>query len=962
MKSQILIASMLAMLAASPCLPAAADGDARLNDVFFVDSQRGWAVGDRGTILHTDDAGQHWRPQESGVDCSLRSVSFVNEQLGWAAGGLTRPYTHLSAGVLLNTRDGGKTWTRDPNLFLPALRKVGFSDNRRGWAVACRSSIFSGGVFTTEDGGRNWRPLAGDAAAGWLGGHFLGPRIGLLAGPNGSAALVRGGQIESLRGDGFELRSFTDARLLSPTDGWLVGEGGLVRRLTDQPPPASATESSALVGGATLVPPGTLGGYFAKVIRHFDFVALAVRGPDCWIAGDPGTLVFHSADAGRTWQGFATGSAIPLRAITFADPQHGWAVGELGVILATSDGGRTWRRQDGGGSRAALLCVAAEPDDVPLELIARVSGSEGYRTAVLALGRRDVEIAPRDDVPLADRLHEAVVGVGGSAAKLAWQFPLRQPGLRAGQQQILDAWDRLGEGHGLDQLRARVVQAIRTWRPAVVVVGNALDEDDNPLSLLVRQAVTQAVSDAANPKAFPNQIADAGLTPWRTARLFAAAPPEGRGAIEVVTSQFSPALGRSLEDAAAEPRGLLRDQYSSSPRTIRFRPPGGGAAEGGQRDFFTGLAIPLASESRRALPPPPLERLDAMQRAARRRRQAEAIIAMAARNGGAAEQLLAQIDTLTADLDPEGAGQLFYHLADHYSRSGRWPLAAEVFEAMVERYPQHPLCPLAFQWLMRYYSSTEVSRRLGQDASQQAKWRTRALALGQQIERRHFEWFGQPGVRFPLATAYRALGQTRQAEKLYQAVGRNGGRDAWWACAQAELPSNDAKGRPVKSRLVCVRATERPHLDGRLDDPVWRKAKSAALRSAQGDDERWPATVMLAYDDEFLYLAMDCRKNVPGAPPSPPADAQASTEPAADPATAERRDNGKASDEDARPTPPTLRPRDADLAAQDRVEMFLDIDRDYATYYYLAVDHRGWTFDRCWDDATWDPAWFVASQ
>ena len=42
--------------------------------------------------------------------------------------------------------------------------------------------------------------------------------------------------------------------------------------------------------------------------------------------------------------------------------------------------------------------------------------------------------------------------------------------------------------------------------------------------------------------------------------------------------------------------------------------------------------------------------------------------------------------------------------------------------------------------------------------------------------------------------------------------------------------------------------------------------------------------------------------------------------------------------------------------------MFLDIDRDFATYYHLAVDHRGWTFDRCWEDATWDPTWFVASR
>ena len=26
------------------------------------------------------------------------------------------------------------------------------------------------------------------------------------------------------------------------------------------------------------------------------------------------------------------------------------------------------------------------------------------------------------------------------------------------------------------------------------------------------------------------------------------------------------------------------------------------------------------------------------------------------------------------------------------------------------------------------------------------------------------------------------------------------------------------------------------------------------------------------------------------------------------------------------------------------------------------VDRRGWTFDRCWEDPTWDPQWYVAAR
>jgi hypothetical protein len=84
---------------------------------------------------------------------------------------------------------------------------------------------------------------------------------------------------------------------------------------------------------------------------------------------------------------------------------------------------------------------------------------------------------------------------------------------------------------------------------------------------------------------------------------------------------------------------------------------------------------------------------------------------------------------------------------------------------------------------------------------------------------------------------------------------------------------------------------------------------------------------MLAYDDEFLYLAINCRQ-------APGADYPAAEGP---------------------------RPRDPDLRSRDRVEVLLDLDRDYATYYRLSIDHRGWPAEDCWGDSTWNPTWFVAA-
>ena len=35
--------------------------DAALHDIFFIDADRGWTVGDRGVIWTTEDGGRHWR-------------------------------------------------------------------------------------------------------------------------------------------------------------------------------------------------------------------------------------------------------------------------------------------------------------------------------------------------------------------------------------------------------------------------------------------------------------------------------------------------------------------------------------------------------------------------------------------------------------------------------------------------------------------------------------------------------------------------------------------------------------------------------------------------------------------------------------------------------------------------------------------------------------------------------------
>jgi len=76
-------------------------------------------------------------------------------------------------------------------------------------------------------------------------------------------------------------------------------------------------------------------------------LAVARAGDRLVAVGDRGHVVV-STDNGRTWAQRLTPTRAMLTGVSFADARHGWAVGHDGVILATSDGGESWTRQDRG--------------------------------------------------------------------------------------------------------------------------------------------------------------------------------------------------------------------------------------------------------------------------------------------------------------------------------------------------------------------------------------------------------------------------------------------------------------------------------------------------------------------------------------------------------------------------------------------------------------------------------------
>ena len=113
------------------------------------------AVGAQGMILLSDDAGRHFR-QARGVPiaATLTAVSFPDPDHGWAVG---------NWGAILRTQDGGETWQlqrSDLHADVP-LFGVYFKNAKEGWATGLWSLL-----LTTNDGGASWRVIKPPAEHG----------------------------------------------------------------------------------------------------------------------------------------------------------------------------------------------------------------------------------------------------------------------------------------------------------------------------------------------------------------------------------------------------------------------------------------------------------------------------------------------------------------------------------------------------------------------------------------------------------------------------------------------------------------------------------------------------------------------------------------------------------------------------------------------------------------------------
>jgi photosystem II stability/assembly factor-like uncharacterized protein len=664
--------------------------DAALLDVEMVDQQRCWAVGQRGVILYSHDGGQTWQPQTSGYQYTLSSVSFVDERNGWAVGGTTIPYTHRSEGIVLRTTDGGAQWQRVNAPLLPRLVHVQFFDTEHGIAIGETSPSCASGLFVTQDGGRTWLPQLADEQGYWRAASFADPQTGVLVASDGSWSRLTNGEVQAAGLAPSAAKLSLAIEMLDSQHGWRGGIAGLVEVTHD--------------GGRTWQPPRAAP-LAPAAAAWFDTHAIAAQGRHVWLAGTPGTRVLRSRDGGETWQLQTTGSRATIQAIDFADQQHGCAVGDLGTILVTHDGGATWQTARRGGDHAAVWIAATVPQSTAVELVARVAAGQGYVTSVHCPIATPAAVARIDQIRR--QYDDALTAAGASRATSSVTLVLPSATVDVTSVDELIAQLDQQTGTSAAQLLARqLVRELRTWQPDVVVLPHTHGTHRDALSELVATATREAIAIASDTTQCTELAEVFDLAPHTPKRVTGLLPRGEQGNITIDLGEYLPAIGTTPAHFATSARGLLRTEFTAAPPlcsldVLEQQP--GLVTE--RSDLMGGIFLTHNSGARRPECQVPLKNLDELRQLTQHRQHLVALLEYTA----ATPEWTSQVVNLTGGMGSDAGGELLFELAETYRTTSRYDLAADTYYLLGRRYPESPLVERGLAWLVTYYASAEVA-------------------------------------------------------------------------------------------------------------------------------------------------------------------------------------------------------------------------------------------------------------
>jgi photosystem II stability/assembly factor-like uncharacterized protein len=329
--------------------------------ISFVDSAWGWTVGDLG-ISRSTDGGRNWQVQNN--QTGMKDVSALTRTKAWAVG---------ATGAILATTNGGTSWFSQIPPVSQDFLSVSFSDTLHGlvgganyyvlvtsnggatWDTVRASSSrlkdvclieslygwfvdYYGDIQRTTDGGRTWQTMIN--RPNLVSVHFANRDTGWVAQETKILKTTNGGvSWDSLSVGLLWSRTINDARLLS-------GKTGMIATGWPGQPQIPAILKVTWDGGTRWSSYRWLWNMsYRKAGSHLSTTL------GCF-AGSGGSHAFRLR-SDLTWDvasiaqeslGYAQGSPS-VWGLDFVDSSTGWAVGQNGARVITTDGGVSWRLQ-----------------------------------------------------------------------------------------------------------------------------------------------------------------------------------------------------------------------------------------------------------------------------------------------------------------------------------------------------------------------------------------------------------------------------------------------------------------------------------------------------------------------------------------------------------------------------------------------------------------------------------------
>lgn len=901
-----LLVGLLALLplagVAAADLDDATVREATLRSVTFIDPDRGWAAGDFGTILKTEDGGLSWQPLEPGTDDDLEAIAMFNSRRGLAIGGRYDAYSRLGRGTVLWTTDGGASWKPSETPGLPPLRCLIIGSGGVCVAAGDWSASLMSNVFVSSNGGRSWEAAATSSPD---------PVVCLAGSTDDYLVLSDRGELTRMR------PAQMPRQILPPGGGW--------SRLAADGPHRWLGSGEASLWSSDR---GATWQLASTNATH--------RPPECaWLSQDrlwsidvASATLRRGAITARPQQRQI--ASAPLRSLFRLDQDRGWAVGDWGTIAITRDGGNSWRTVRGGERRPAVMAVAADAAMLPWSLLAQESLQYRRRVAIVTAG--------------GDPLVRAAARIVGPAPTYRWQQQRQQapaPPVRHAD----GAWaDPAASTAG-----ATAETILQGTTPAVLVLDGQLSAETRLrwTELATQQGVQRVLETGVNggqmlrhsaALTLPGMLAgDAWVDALAILRPATLPPQELRlgsryDAFSNLAASESPAafLGND--------RRYQRDSLAATSRrhlqVLQAR-----TNEGNWIESMVHSRQPAATV---------IEQLEAsMPRVATENQQRLVMRMIVAAKTAGRPDLYRRLLEVAARLWPdEPLGQiaaLYHQRIEHsleWQRVGEldsWSLAAgqsagEEDEDAVQLSPFYqvtrgsavPITPAnsagqPIDWPLQPGPEGGVVQAAAQSEQPQAD-SVKQPAEAHRPEVRDWNWDHHPAVLVarratqPEATSEGSpLLHTRPLDHQ----DRSSWQGSWqgsWIGDWSTLAQQSSERAVLLARLV----NHRPTLDGRLDEPLW--ASGAQFPIGRRDT----ATLHVAHDADFVYFAVD-------GPALQPADQRI-----------------------------TRGTRDAPLDASDRYVVRIDIDGDLLTALELEFDAAGNTRDTCDGFTLWQPTWYIA--